>query len=126
MAYVSLVVILALVEYIVFSFLVGKARGRYGIKAPAITGHDMFERYFRLQQNTLEQLVVFIPAIFICAYFLHAVSAAVIGIFFIIGRAIYARAYITGGARFVGMMMTFLTNVTLLLGGIAGIVKSLM
>ena len=127
MAYVALVVILALIEYIVFASLVGKARGMYGIKAPAISGHDVFERYFRVQQNTLEQLIIFIPAIFIFAHYLHAVSAAVIGVFFIVGRAIYARAYVAEPAkRGTGMLISFFANAVLLLGGIVGIVRALM
>ena len=56
MEYVALVSGLALLQYIAFGMLVGKARGKYGVKAPAITGNDVFERYFRVQQNTLELL----------------------------------------------------------------------
>ena len=67
MEYVTLVSGLALLQYIAFGILVGKARGRYGVKAPAITGNDIFERYFRVQQNTLELLVVMLPAMWLFA-----------------------------------------------------------
>ena len=63
MDYVALVILLAVMQYFFFLSMVGKARGEYSIKAPATTGHDMFERIYRVQQNTLEQLVIFIPSI---------------------------------------------------------------
>ena len=62
MAIVHAVIALALIEFIVFSMLVGRARAKYKIEAPAITGHPVFERYYRVHYNTLEQLVCFIPA----------------------------------------------------------------
>jgi glutathione S-transferase len=52
MAYVDIVTALAVLQFIVFGFRVGAARGRYGVKAPAITGNEIFERLFRVQQNT--------------------------------------------------------------------------
>jgi hypothetical protein len=63
MGFVIVVVILALVQYIVFGMLVGRARGKYNVPAPACSGDPIFERYWRVHQNTLEQLVVFLPAI---------------------------------------------------------------
>ena len=65
MAYVDIVTALALLQFIVFGFKVGRARGRYGVKAPAITGNEIFERHFRVQQNTLEQLMVFLPGMYL-------------------------------------------------------------
>ena len=59
MAYIDIVTALALLQFIVFGFQVGSARGKYGVKAPAITGNEVFERHFRVQQNTLEQLIAF-------------------------------------------------------------------
>ena len=71
MEYVALVSGLALLQYVAFGMLVGRARGRYGVKAPAITGHEVFERYFRVQQNTLELLVVMLPAIWLFARYVE-------------------------------------------------------
>jgi hypothetical protein len=56
-------ILLALVEYIVLVGLVGRARAKYGVKAPAISGPEAFDRIFRVQQNTLEGLVVFLPGL---------------------------------------------------------------
>lgn len=59
---VAIVIGLALIEYFVFGLLVGRARQTYGVAAPAMSGHPVFERYMRVHQNTLEQLAVFVPA----------------------------------------------------------------
>ena len=67
MSLVSLAVVLALLEYAILGLLVGQARGKYKAPAPATTGDPIFERYFRVHQNTMEQLVVFVPAMFIFA-----------------------------------------------------------
>ena len=63
MAPVAVVIIIAVIQFVVIAWLVGRARHQYGIKAPATTGHEVFERWFRVQQNTLELLIVFIPAV---------------------------------------------------------------
>ncbi len=62
MAYVTIIAMLALVQYSFFSFKVGQARGKYDVEAPATSGHEIFDRVFRVHQNTLEQLITFISA----------------------------------------------------------------
>lgn len=62
MEYVTIVITIALLEYMGFGAMVAKARGTYGVKAPATTGNEIFERYFRVQMNSLESLIIFIPA----------------------------------------------------------------
>jgi glutathione S-transferase len=127
MEYVTLVVIGALFEYVFFTLRTGKARADSGLQAPAVTGDEMFERLFRVQQNTLEQIVVFIPSIFICGMYLSEPAAAAIGVLFIIGRAVYFNAYITNPEqRGPGMIITVLSNTLLLLGGLAGVVLELI
>jgi uncharacterized membrane protein YecN with MAPEG domain len=64
---VALVVVLALLEYSILGVMVGQARLKYKVPAPATTGDPIFERYFRVHQNTMEQLIVFVPAMFIFA-----------------------------------------------------------
>jgi hypothetical protein len=70
MAWVVLVIVLVLIEFFVLLSMVGRARGRYGITAPATTGHEIFERHFRVQQNTMEQLLLFLPSIWLFATFI--------------------------------------------------------
>ena len=79
MLYVHLVALAALLEYLVFGLLVGRARGLYGVKAPAVTGHPVFERYYRVQMNTLELLVVFLPVLWLAGSHWSAPWSAALG-----------------------------------------------
>ncbi|HMB73122.1 MAG TPA: MAPEG family protein [Gammaproteobacteria bacterium] len=127
MAYVYIIIVLALIEYMVFGALVGRAREKYGVKAPAITGNDIFERTFRVHQNTLEGLVIFLPALWMFGTFVSAYIAAGLGLLGIVGRAIYARAYIGDPARRgPGIMICGVVNAVLLLGGLYGLVRSIL
>ena len=122
MQYVSLIVTLALLEYIIFIACTGKARVNAGLQAPAVTGDEAFERCFRVQQNTLEQLIIFIPAIYIFAAYINPLVAVGIGLVFIVGRVLYFKAYISAPAkRGVGFMMSIFPNLVLVLGGLIGV-----
>ena len=126
MAYVDIVTALAVLQFIVFGFRVGGARGRYGIKAPATTGNEIFERHFRVQQNTLEQLIVFLPGIYLFAHYFSPRVAAALGVVYLIGRELYAFTYVKDPAnRSVGYGMTFLPMVILVVGGLIGAVRAL-
>lgn len=119
MEMVIIVVVLALIQYIVFSILVGRARGKYDVQAPATSGDPVFDRYFRVQQNTLEQLVVFLPAIFIYSQLGNPMYAADFGVVYLIGRIIYFRSYVKDpGSRGLGFMLTFLPSVIMLIGAL--------
>ncbi|HSP97591.1 MAG TPA: MAPEG family protein [Candidatus Dormibacteraeota bacterium] len=123
MDFVSLVALLALIEYLVISTMTGRARGQYGVKAPAITGHPIFERWYRVQLNTLEQLVVFVPALFLFARYVSPRWGGLLGLVFIVGRAIYARSYVADPeSRSLGFALTFIPNVLLLLGALLAVV----
>jgi len=126
MAYVDIVTALAVLQFIVFGFKVGGARGRYGVKAPAITGNEIFERHFRVQQNTLEQLIAFLPGIYLFAHYFSPRVAAALGVVYLIGRELYAFTYVKDpDNRGVGFGMTFLPMVILVLGGLVGAVRAL-
>ena len=127
MEYTSIVISLALLQYIYFMFAVGGARGKYGVKAPSCSGNEEFEKHFRVHQNTLEQLLVFIPGMFLFAHYINPVWGAGIGLVFIIGRFIYAYAYINNpDKRAPGMLLSFFPNVILVLGGIIGAIMKLI
>lgn len=127
MDYVALVILLAVMQYFFFVMMVGKARGEYSISAPATTGHDMFERIYRVQQNTLEQLIIFLPSIYLFAHYIHALAAAGIGVFFLLGRMIYYKSYIADPAtRGTGMMIGFIAYVILMIGALIGIILKLV
>ena len=127
MLYVHIVIGLALIEFFVFGAAVGRARHTYNIRAPATTGHPMFERYFRVQMNTLEQLVIFVPAMLLFARYASPLVAAALGVIFIIGRALYFRGYVKDPeARGTGAIATAIPNAVLLLGGVIGAIWALI
>ena len=72
---------------------VGRARVRYGVKVPAVTGHELFERAYRVQMNTLENTVLFLPALWLYATGLGDKGAAVGGAIWLVGRIWYAIVY---------------------------------
>jgi len=118
---VAIVTVLALLEYFYFGVLVGNARSKYKVAAPAITGDPVFERYYRVHQNTLEQLIIFVPTIWFFGMFMSANIAVALGLLFIIARVIYARGYIAAPEkRAVGAAMTFGINGILAVGAIVG------
>ncbi|MGH7778886.1 MAG: MAPEG family protein [Candidatus Binataceae bacterium] len=119
---VAAVMGLALIEYFVLGGLVGRARGIYHVAAPATTGDPIFERYFRVHQNTLESLIIFIPALWLFATYASISIAIALGLIFIAVRIIYAVGYIKDPEkRAVGAGLSFLVNAILVLGGLAGI-----
>lgn len=121
MALVAAVILLALVEFLVFGLLVGRARIQCGVPAPATTGHPVFERYFRVQQNTLEQLVVFVPSMWFFGAYVSPLWAAGLGILFVIGRAVYLTGYVADPKkRVAGFGLSFLPNVILAGGALVG------
>lgn len=121
MAFVTIIAMLALIQYLAFGLLVGRARGRFDVAAPATTGHPEFERYFRAHYNTLEQLIVFLPALYAAGQFLNETVAVSAGAVFLIGRSLYFRTYVKDPAtRGPGMMLTFLANLVLVLSGLIG------
>ncbi|HKQ13231.1 MAG TPA: MAPEG family protein [Steroidobacteraceae bacterium] len=117
MPYVAIVTVLALLQFFWFGWQVGVARTKYNIAAPAVSGNDIFERVFRVHMNTLEQLVVFLPALWIFASYISPLWAAGLGVVFIIGRAVYARTYVKDPkSRSAGFAMTSLPVLALLVG----------
>jgi len=118
---IALVTAFALIEYLWIGFSVGQARTQYGVAAPATSGNEIFERWFRVQQNTLEQLVVFLPSLWLFGHYVSGRIGALIGLVFIAGRYLYARGYIEDPAkRGRGFMIGFGATAVLLVGGLIG------
>lgn len=127
MELVYIVILLALILYNVLGMLVGRARAAHGVKAPAITGPEEFERTFRTHQNTLESLIVFVPAVWIFGAVVDPLWAAILGLVYLVGRVVYARGYIGAAEkRGPGMMMSFIANVVLVLGSLIGLIVTMM
>jgi uncharacterized MAPEG superfamily protein len=121
----AIVTSLALMQVIYFAIQVGGARQKHGIDAPKTSGSDEFECHNRVHQNTMEQLIVILPAMWMFAYFVNPHWAAGIGLVFIFSRLMYRRAYLhdpksRGRAFGIG----FITQAVLLLGSVIGAVMS--
>lgn len=121
-----LIVLLALVQYVGFSLRVGASRPRYGVDAPRTTGDETWERLFRVQMNTLEQLIVFVPGMFLFALYVSHAWAALPGVVYLVGRQLYAIEYARNPkSRAPGMALTLLANAVLLIGSLAGVLMKL-
>ncbi len=126
MPLVHLVIAFALVEFFLFGLAVASARARYHIPAPATTGNEVFERYFRVQMNTLEQLIIFVPSVLLFARYVNVYVAAALGVVFLIGRALYFQGYVKAPqARHIGFILTAVPNLALLIGAIIGAIVAL-
>jgi glutathione S-transferase len=121
MPYTDIVTALALLQFVWFAMLVGQARGKYGIKAPAVTGNEIFERHFRVQQNTLELLIIFVPGLYLFSHYFNPLWAAGLGVVYLIGRQLYASSYVKDpSSRSAGYGLSALPTLILVLGGLVG------
>jgi glutathione S-transferase len=104
-----------------------RSRTRYGIQAPAVTGAPEFERAFRIQQNTLEQLIWFLPALWLFAFYVSQSWSGILGLVWIGGRIHYALSYYRDPeARGPGFITGFASAAVLLVGALLGIVADLL
>jgi uncharacterized membrane protein YecN with MAPEG domain len=126
-AWPALVTLAAVLFYVVTIANVARARDKYKIRAPAVTGHPDFERIHRVEENTLEQLVAFLPALWLCALFMSATWSAAFGAIWILGRMLYAAGYYRAASkRGLGFAITFFAFAALWLGAAWGVVRALL
>ncbi len=125
--YPALVTVASLIVYLILSINVGRARAKYKIVPPATTGNPDFERYYRVQQNTVEQIILFLPALWIFAIFVSPIWASIIGAIWPIGRIVFALGYYKKAeARFAGFGLTVLPSIILLIGSLIGLIRWLL
>lgn len=111
MEWVIIVTVLALIQYLVFGYQVGQKRVRHGVKVPAMSGAPEFERMNRVHYNTLEQLVVILPLMWMFGLFVNAKLAAILGAVYLAGRLIFRAAYLKDPAgRSLGFMVSFMPS----------------
>jgi glutathione S-transferase len=121
--YTALVTCLALLLYFVTSARVARARIKYGVKLPAISGNEDFERVFRVQMNTLEWLPIFLPSLWLFAIYFSDAIAAVLGLVWVAGRIAYMIGYTQSvPRRSPGFFIQALATAVLLFGSIIAIV----
>jgi hypothetical protein len=112
---VIIVTILALAQYVYFGMQVGGAHQKYDVKLPAMSGDTQFECVNRVHQNTLEQLVVMLPALWLYAHYVNPLWGAGLGVVYLIGRFIFQSAYLKDpSSRSMGFMLSFLPSAVML------------
>jgi len=122
---VDVVALIALLQFFLFVALVGRARGRYGVRAPAVTGHEQFERMYRVQMNTLEVLVLFLPALYIAARYWPPAYVAACGAVYVVGRFVYWRAYLSAPEkRGPGFLLSIGPCLVLIVAGLVGALRA--
>jgi glutathione S-transferase len=127
MGVTELVIVLALLQYLFFGILVSRARTRHGVKAPAVTGDPIFERHLRVQMNTLELLVIFLPALWIASAYIATLWIAALGAVYLVGRFLYLRGYVRAPEkRSLGFGLSALPILILLAIDLIGALRSLL
>lgn len=123
----ALIILFALLQLFWFGARVGIGRGKYGVEAPATSGHEIWERLNRVHQNTVEQTVIFVPATALFAVFVSSRWVVLPGLLYLIGRQLYAWEYVNDPkSRSPGMAITGLALAILLVGAIAGVVLDVL
>lgn len=121
MAPVAVITMIAIMLYFWSLLNVIRARKRYKIAPPAITGDPNFERVLRTQINTGEHLMLFLPSLWICAYFLSPFWASILGGIWVVGRIVYAIGYYQNvPKRMPGFIIAMTTQVLLMIGALVG------
>ena len=119
MLWTELVTLLALVVYLGTLVYCGRMRSRHRIMAPATSGHPAYERAFRIQQNTLEQLVAFVPSLWLFSLLVNPRIGAIPGAIWVLGRVVYAVSYARAPERRgPGFIVAFIVLIVLLAGAL--------
>ncbi|MGH8253391.1 MAG: MAPEG family protein [Steroidobacteraceae bacterium] len=127
MVWVDIVALLAVIQLMVFISLVGRARGRYNVPAPATTGHPVFERYFRVQMNTIECLLVLLPGLWLAPKYWPPKYVAAVGAVYLLGRVIYLRSYVRDpSSRSAGYGLSAGPAAVLVFAALVGAVRELL
>ncbi|MCG6135627.1 MAG: MAPEG family protein [Nostoc sp. LLA-1] len=125
--WISLITALTLLLYLVITINVGRARAKYKVKPPQMSGNPDFERVVRVQQNTLEQMVFFLPALWLFSFYISPLWGAGIGAIWLLGRIAYAWGYYQAAEkRAIGFAIGSISSMVLLLGSLVGIILSLV
>lgn len=118
---IAIVTVLAALQAFWFAFQVGQARVKSGISAPSCAGSEEFERANRVHQNTVEQLVVVLPSLWVFGWYVHDLIGAALGLLYIVGRFVYRSGYVKDpSSRSVGFAIGALVFAILALGGLVG------
>ncbi len=127
--FTAIVSILAILVVFWTGLRVGGMRGKHNIQAPATTGHPEFDRAYRVQMNTMEQFVLFLPLLWLSNAFFHSLPllTGAVGLVWIVGRIVYAQAYMADPSkRSLGFIISIIATAVLLVLSVIGIVQAWM
>lgn len=123
----ALTLVAALLIYFAFSVIVGRARSTWNVPAPQASGHPEFDKRYRVQMNTLEQLALFVPGVILCAPVEGDGFTASFAAIWCVGRILFAWGYYKDPAkRGPGFALTLLPGLVLVLAGAHGAIAALM
>lgn len=121
-----LVTILSLVLCYGLSIFVGVIRSKHNLPAPTMSGHPEVERAIRAHANTVEQLMIFLPSLWIFWYIVSPLWANILGAVWIVGRIIFAIGYYSAPLkRYYGFVPAIFASMILLFGSLIGIIGKL-
>ena len=127
LAYPGIVSGYALLVYYFTLYMAGRARGKFDVPAPSHEGPEEYMRYVRAHVNTLEHLVLFLPGLWLFAIAVDPLWAAGIGMFWPIGRMLYALGYYRASEkRIVGLLISMPPIYIFVLGSIIGFAMMLV
>jgi glutathione S-transferase len=122
----ALVTLVAMAGFLVTVMLVGAARVKHGVKPPAVVGPEPFERALRVQQNTLEQLMFFLPSFWLAVVFSNEAVATALGFIWVGGRVAFAVGYLQAAEkRAAGFAISFISGIVLLVMALVGVLARL-
>ncbi len=127
MEFVELIAMLAVAQFFFFGFMTGKARRDSGLKAPAISGDEAFERMYRVQTNTMETMIAFLPALLIAGKYWSPLLVSLIGLVYIVGRFMYWQAYVKSPAtRSTGFLLSMIPTLVLIVLALVGVLIAMV
>ena len=127
MDWIVVITVLATLQFVWFGIQVGSMRAKHEVKAPAMSGPPAFERMFRIHYNTMEQLVVFLPALWLYAHMVNPIWGAGIGAVYLVGRFVYRAAYLKDpSGRSLGFALSSLPAMVMLVWVLVVAVRNLI
>jgi uncharacterized MAPEG superfamily protein len=127
MDWVIIVTVLVLLQYTVFGLQVGSMRVKHSVKAPATSGAPEFERMNRVHCNTMEQLILLLPLMWLFAHVVNPTWAAGFGAVFLVGRFLYRSAYLKDpSGRSAGFTISFLPSAVMAIWLLIAAIRNLL
>jgi uncharacterized membrane protein YecN with MAPEG domain len=112
--------------YFYCAFRVGNLRAKHNIRAPATSGHPEFDRAYRVQLNTLEQMGIVLPFLWVAAFYPipWAWLAPLIGAIWIVSRIVYRVGYMADpDGRLAGAMLGGFCDIALFIIAAIGVAR---